>query len=155
MGRAQFEIDEIAHIATAVAAYKGLAYSFTQLTGGDESGPLREFWNKKVVKREEKTWLTESEARECNEFDIHIFSQMWGSTSCGWGGMGGAAMTASYTIVIENKWSGFACVFYSGQLVYICEMDDAYKEYQQKSYRGLPGLYECRNKLTILYTKKR
>lgn len=77
MGRAQFDIEELAHLAAAIAKYKQLAYSFTQLTSGDESGPLREFWNKQIVKREEKTWLTESEARQWNEFDMHVFSQMW------------------------------------------------------------------------------
>jgi hypothetical protein len=154
MGRAQFDIGELAFVTNAVASYKQLAYTFTQLVGGDESGPLREFWNKKIVRREEKTWMTESEAREWDEFTLHIFPQTWGSTSCGWGGMGGAMMTTSYTTIIESRF-GFACVFYAGQLVYICEMDDAYKEYQQKSYRGLPGLYECRDKLTIIYSKKR
>jgi hypothetical protein len=46
-----------------------------------------------------------------------MFPQMWGSTALGFGGIGGAAMTTEYTIVL-NCYSTFA-VYYGGQFAYI------------------------------------
>lgn len=151
MGKALFDIRTVSDITSAVASYQELLHSFTQLVGGADAQPLRDFWNKNIVKREEKTYPTEREFRIWNQFELHVFFQTWGSTARGWGGMGGASMTTDYTIVIEHAEFGFACVFYDGKLVYICEMDEPYLAIKWKGYRGLPGLTECRQKLSILY----
>jgi hypothetical protein len=60
-------------------------------------------------------------------------------------------MTPAYTLIIENGWYGFACIYYSGKLAYICEMDDKYTDYKVKGYRGLPGCRDSSEKLTVLF----
>ena len=64
-------------------------------------------------------------------------------------------MTKSYTVIIENGLSGFACIYYNGQLAYICEMDEKYQEVISKGYDRLPGCNPYQEKLTILYKKSR
>ena len=151
MGRLQFDMRDSAELLTAISNYHELAYSFTQLVGGKDSGPLREFWNRKIVQRETETWLKPSEYDAWRRFNIHMFTQMWGSTACGWGGMGGAAMTESYTIIIENELFGFACIYYGGRLAYICETDEKYMKYVEKGYRGMPGIASSSTQLTIIH----
>jgi hypothetical protein len=151
MGRAQFDIRTISDVTSSIAKFQELLHSFTQLVGSKDSQPLRDFWNKNIVKRDEDTWVSERELRAWNQFDLFVVSQTWGSTARGWGGVGGASMTSDYTVIIEQGWFGFACVFYDGKLVYICEMDDQYMKIKERGYRGLPGIDECREKLLILY----
>jgi len=154
MGKEHFDIRTVSDITSAVARFQELLHSFTQLVGGEEAQPLRDFWNKNIVKREENTWPSEREFRIWNQFELHIFFQTWGSTARGWGGMGGAAMTTDYTIVIEHPEFGFACVFYDGKLVYICEIDEGYLKYKERGYRGMPSIRESVEELSILYRVK-
>lgn len=151
-GRVRFDMEDSIDFQRAINEYLKLAYTFTQITSGETAEPLREFWQRDVVKRDTNLWLTEGEYREWISFNAHMVRQMWGSTAGGWPGMGGAAMSEYYTTVIENEYYGFVCVYYGGRLAYICEMDDKYKEYMGQRYRALPGITECRKKLTILYT---
>lgn len=56
--------------------------------------------------------------------DVHVaamFPQMWGSTALGFGGIGGAAMTTAYTIIIESPHTGHFAVYFGngGRLAYI------------------------------------
>jgi hypothetical protein len=47
-----------------------------------------------------------------------MFSQTWESTACGYGGMGGAAMTPAYTIIVSDN-HGTSCVYFGcGRLAY-------------------------------------
>lgn len=62
-------------------------------------------------------------------YDVKIdhFPQIWGSTSLGFGGMGGAAMTTAYTTVIICKEN--AAVFFGGRHCYSVDgINDAFKE---------------------------
>lgn len=52
------------------------------------------------------------------EFDVSCFEQLWPTTSCGWGGPGGDAMTSNYTTLIESKYFNLLAVFYDGKLAY-------------------------------------
>lgn len=51
---------------------------------------------------------------ECN---VVMFMQMWGSTALGFGGMGGAAMTPAYTVIVKGP-AGDACVYFMGRFAY-------------------------------------
>lgn len=53
------------------------------------------------------------------EFVAYAFPQMWGSTSLGFGGIGGQAMTEAYTTVIIDRVSDQAGVFFDEKLAYI------------------------------------
>lgn len=48
---------------------------------------------------------------------VAMFSQTWGSTAMGFGGIGGAAMTAAYTVIIRGPANDYA-VYWHGRLGY-------------------------------------
>lgn len=152
--RLNIDLSDIADIAKSISNYYELVSYFSQLTDDEESELLREYWNTKIVKREKETWMTESEYRQWKEINFHYVAQMWSNTSCGWQGIGGSAMTNSYTLIIENKFYNLAYIYYGGKLAYICEMDDKYKPYADNGYRGLPGCLYCKDKLTVLYKSR-
>lgn len=52
---------------------------------------------------------------ECEVYAM--FAQTWGSTALGFGGIGGAAMTPAYTVVIAGPNGQFA-VYWAGRLAY-------------------------------------
>jgi hypothetical protein len=145
------EMSDMANVMNSISHYEGLSTYFPNLASGEEGEILTRFWNEKIVKREEKTWLTESEFRYWCDINFHVIKQTWGNTAGGWQGIGGSAMTPAYTLIIENGWYGFACIYYSGKLAYICEMDDKYTDYKVKGYRGLPGCRDSSEKLTVLF----
>ena len=153
MGHVQIDIQEISYITSAIADYEQLPNIFQQMGNREQNKRLTEFWNEKIVKREKSTYFTENEYREWKEIELHVVPQTWGNTSGGWQGIGGAAMTKAYTVIIESLWFGFACVYYNGKLAYICEMDDKYFELIKKSYNRLPGVNPHEEKLTILYKR--
>jgi len=49
---------------------------------------------------------------------VAMFPQTWGSTALGFGGIGGAAMTTAYTIVIREGFSGNCLVYFGGRFAY-------------------------------------
>jgi hypothetical protein len=150
----RIELEDISDITRSISDYQYLANSFTQLTSGEGREPLVKFWNEKVVKREKDTWMTHEELKFWTEINFHLIKQTWGNTSGGWQGIGGSAMTSTYTVIIENNWYGFACIYYNGKLAYICEMDEKYQEHMKNGYRSLPGCGSCREKLTVLYKSR-
>ena len=52
--------------------------------------------------------------------NVVTFSQMWGSTALGFGGIGGAAMTNALTVCIEGP-MGDWCVYFGGRFAYRIE----------------------------------
>lgn len=53
------------------------------------------------------------------DFGVYaMFAQTWGSTALGHGGMGGAAMTTAYTIVLECYATQEFLVYFGGQHCY-------------------------------------
>lgn len=59
------------------------------------------------------------QAKEC--FVCAMFLQTWGSTALGFGGLGGAAITSAYTVVIGMQ-NGNRAVFWSGRLAYTLDI---------------------------------
>ena len=52
-----------------------------------------------------------------DELEVVMFLQTWGSTATGYGGMGGAAMTSAYTIIVSDQ--RCHCVYFGcGRLAY-------------------------------------
>ena len=150
--RAEIELQDIGNLITCISDYKGRGNSFTQMGGAEEyRKKCKEYWETKVIKRTQNTWLTDGEYKYWNEINFHTVVQTWGSTAGGWPGMGGAMLTSSYTHIIENLWSGLAFVYYGSRLAYICEMDSAYLEFMSEGYRGLPDYTGSSEKLNVLY----
>jgi hypothetical protein len=53
------------------------------------------------------------------DFSVYaMFTQTWSSTALGHGGMGGAAMTAAYTIVLECYHTQEFLVYFGGEMCY-------------------------------------
>lgn len=70
---------------------------------------------------------------ESEDVDVLMFSQTWGSTALGYGGLGGAAMTSAYTVVVEGL--GWRCVYFGcGRLAYKIEMASLTDE-QREAWR--------------------
>ena len=102
---------QVLHMAIAHALYEG----FDVYTYEDRDWEAYSKGNKDA--RVTKT-------RKHTDYDISIeamFPQTWGSTALGFGGIGGAAMTTAYTIVIRSELTGQYCVYFSGGLAYRIE----------------------------------
>lgn len=59
--------------------------------------------------------------RRPSEYDVEVFSmfaQTWGSTALGFGGIGGAAMTQAYTVIIYCRSLGEFTVYWNGDFAY-------------------------------------
>jgi len=55
-----------------------------------------------------------------DEISVDMFCQSWGSTALGFGGVGGAAITVAYTIVITT-YAGASAVYFGGRFAYRVE----------------------------------
>ena len=63
------------------------------------------------------------------EFDIYMFEQTWGSTTLGFGGMGGQAITGETTFVLIPYDREVAYVFFGANFAYkIDGYNDLFKE---------------------------
>lgn len=49
---------------------------------------------------------------------IGMFPQTWGSTALGHGGMGGAAISTAYTVVLSSHYTGEHLVYFGSRLAY-------------------------------------
>jgi hypothetical protein len=68
--------------------------------------------------------VTKSRRPVTDEIEVVMFPQMWGSTALGYGGMGGAAITQAYTIIVSSKHRRQHCVYFGGRkLAYAVDYD--------------------------------
>lgn len=59
-------------------------------------------------------------SRKHSSYDIIVFAmftQTWGSTALGFGGLGGQAMTSDYVVILESEQAGY-CVYFGGRFAY-------------------------------------
>jgi hypothetical protein len=60
------------------------------------------------------------------DFGVYsMFTQTWGSTALGHGGMGGAAVTTAYTIVLECRATREFLVYFGGEFCYKVSMNSS------------------------------
>lgn len=52
---------------------------------------------------------------------VAMFPQTWGSTSLGFGGIGGQAITEAYTVVVDSDRAGACAVYFGGRFAYLVE----------------------------------
>lgn len=69
-----------------------------------------------------KPMVRRPEPDECEVFAM--FVQSWGSTALGFGGLGGAAITPAYTVVIQGPARDFA-VYWHGRFAYLVPAESA------------------------------
>lgn len=61
--------------------------------------------------------LTATRRPQDDDVEVIMFPQNWGSTTLGYGGMGGAAVSSAYTVVVSDHL--VSCVYFGrGQLAY-------------------------------------
>lgn len=94
-------------------------------------------WSKKEG---EPVFETKIRRPRQSDIDITMFSQMWGSTALGFGGMGGAAMTEAYTVVITSQ--NNAAVFFDGRHAYTLKLTNEISNWFQEclSKRRMPSI---------------
>jgi hypothetical protein len=61
---------------------------------------------------------------EMRDIEVRMFPETWSSTALGFGGMGGAAMTPAYTVVVSRP--NLALVYWGGVFAYGVEPDEAF-----------------------------
>jgi hypothetical protein len=96
------------HHALAHAQYEG----FPEITYEDRD------WEHYHKTREDKR-ITKS--RKHNPYDITVFAmftQTWGSTALGFGGIGGQAITSAYVVVLESEQGAGFCVYFGSRFAY-------------------------------------
>lgn len=75
---------------------------------------------------------TKKKSRKHTDYDmqvVNMFPQTWGSTALGFGGIGGAAMTTAYTIILSSNLNGEYLVYFGPQFAYkIIQPSDAFFE---------------------------
>jgi hypothetical protein len=149
-----FDIQEASQLLQAIAHHEQMSSYFSQL----DSDPVmsdrrRVLWKTKFP----KDHMDHYQLIEWRSPDIHICKQTWGSTSCGWGGMGGAAITTNYNVVLVNRILGIMCVYWGGKIAYIAEIDSKYEDFMNKgnnSYGHLPSLRVCDSVFSILHKSR-
>lgn len=97
-------------------------------------------WSKGFQEGVEPEYITKK--RKHDEYDVALYSmytQTWSSTSLGFGGVGGQAITDSYTVVIESlRILGF-CVYFGGRFAYRIDKPNSqfWTDIQMQSLSGV------------------
>jgi hypothetical protein len=64
-----------------------------------------------------------------DDFELYTFNQVWGSTTLGFGGVGGQAMTVARTYVFVPETCNQKCfVYFAGRFAYKADYCEALKE---------------------------
>ena len=147
------DMDEIIHVMQSVSDYNKLCSVFNQMDPAQRE-KLNIYYDRMLQFSKDKKWMDQESLRAWNKINLHVVLQSWGSTACGWGGMGGAAMTNSYTTIIESIEGNAIFVYYDGKLAYVAEMDDKLKPIKQHGYRNLPDIGDSSKVLTTYYVNK-
>lgn len=82
--------------------------------------PDVEYETRDWSKKDDQTARIKKTQRHTDE-DIIVramFNQMWGSTALGFGGLGGAAMTNAYTVILQSAWQQGYCVYFGSRFAY-------------------------------------
>lgn len=79
--------------------------------------------------------------------EIDVFTQTWGSTALGFGGLGGQAITSAYTVIVQGP-NGDCCVYFSGRLAYHIKRPNNvfYEDKHQRKMREVAGARSRYNK---------
>ena len=96
------------HNALAHAVYEG----FPKIEYED-----RDWEHYRITKEDRRITKTRNHREE--DFSVEaMFPQTWASTALGFGGLGGAAMTTAYTIILKSDYGLGYCVYFQGRFAY-------------------------------------
>lgn len=91
MSRNKIDIATLAEMATAISHYGCLANCFSQLDPAQRA-TLEPAWKKACSGSKDGKYMDYQSNAIWQDINFHLVKQMWGSTACGWGGMGGSAV---------------------------------------------------------------
>lgn len=114
MKRDNLNISMVTDLMNALNHYTELVAYFPQLERGNEHIAelcITPYHNSQIV-------------QDWDNVNIHVVPQTWGSTACGWGGMGGSAITTTNNYVFEQVYSGLVFVYWGGKLAYIAKKEN-------------------------------
>ena len=152
--RIELDMEEMIYVMQSINDYKQLCSHFNQIDGR-QTDTLNVYYDRMKEFSRDKKFIDQDSLIAWNKMNVHIIQQMWGSTACGWEGMGGAAMTASYTTIIEAIQGNAIFVYYNGKLAYVAEIDEKLSKYKDNGYKNLPGIRTASEILTTYYTYRR
>jgi hypothetical protein len=72
----------------------------------------------------------------------YMFPQTWGSTALGFGGIGGAAMTTAYTIIVQNDQTDQYAVYFGGRHAYSVDRPNG-KFFDDVTSQRMKSVSEC------------
>lgn len=120
------------HSALAQALYKDLPDISYENRDWDTWRKLDKQAQADAIRTKSEPKVTSTRRPYEHDVEVLLFPQTWGSTALGYGGMGGAAVTTAYTVIVHDH----AC-----WCVYFGEGELAYKlEYEQMSPEGRQNL---------------
>lgn len=74
---------------------------------------------------------------------VEVFSQTWGSTALGFGGIGGAAMTQAYTTLIVGP-ENTVLIYFAGVYAYTIPQEKYHLFKDHMLMRNMPGVYSAK-----------
>jgi predicted phage tail protein len=80
-----------------------------------------------MERQEGKPIQTRTRRPDMQDIEVRMFPETWGSTALGFGGMGGAAMTAAYTVVVSS--GNISLVYWAGRFAYTVEKNSTFLGY--------------------------
>lgn len=114
------DISNVADIINSISKFSELVNYFPQLST-EQRDSLNKCWSEDG----KFSRYTDSNLyKNWDRINLHIVDQIWGSTACGYGGMGGAAMTSKYNIIFENTMLNILFVYWDGKLAYVLDNKD-------------------------------
>jgi hypothetical protein len=120
-------------IETLAGAMAHAAYvAFPEYKYQDRDWSKHDKWRATLTREEMKTAVAPADCfiektRKHSFYDLTVYSmftQTWGSTALGFGGIGGQAITSAYVCVIESNLLGQFAVYFGGRLAYVIERPD-------------------------------
>lgn len=105
------------HSALAQALYKDLPDIQYQNRDWDAYRQMTEADKALAIKSNTVPMISASRRPRDEDVEVVMFPQTWGSTALGYGGMGGAAVTSAYTVIVSDH--SVSCVYFGeGELAY-------------------------------------
>lgn len=105
------------HEAIAAAVHRDLPDITYEDRDWDAWRALSKTEKDHVMKTNSNPRIKKTRRPMSDEVEIVMFPQTWGSTALGYGGIGGAAMTPAYTVIVT--YHNCSCVYFGyGRLAY-------------------------------------
>jgi hypothetical protein len=126
------------HEAVAAAVHRDLPEITYQDRDWDAYRALSKEQQGAAMKTDTVPTITKTRRVYTDEVEVVMFPQTWGSTALGYGGIGGAAMTPAYTVVVSYE--NHMCVYFGcGRLAYKLDYAEMSPEGRDNFRKDLHG----------------